>query len=137
MKFSTRTRYGIRTILEIASEGSGDGVLQKDIAKKQKLSVKYLDHIVKDLKVAGLIRNKKGKKSGYVLTKAIDQITIYEIHNAFEKGICVIDCVSLENNCNKDGRCRAQVFWKGLNDVILDYFQKTTVKDLMDLDFEV
>lgn len=136
MKFSTKTRYGIRTMIEIASETSGNGVLQKDIAKKQDLSNKYLDHIISALKASNLICNVKGKKSGYVLTKSPAEITIFEIHDAFEDGICVIDCVALNADCEKDGKCSAQQFWKGLNSVILDYFKKTTLQDIINIEIE-
>ena len=118
-------------MIEIASDKSGSGVYQKDIAKNQDISIKYLDHIISGLKAANLISNVKGKKSGYVLTKPAKQITIYDIHNAFENGICVIDCVSLNFKCEKDGNCGAQVFWKGLNEVVLDYFKKTSLHDVI------
>ena len=65
MKFNTRIRYGIRAILEIALEESENGVFQKDISERQKISNKYLDNIITALKTAGLIKNVKGKKSGY------------------------------------------------------------------------
>lgn len=131
MRFSTKTRYGIRTMIEIASDRTGKGVLQKDIAVSQDISVKYLDHIISALKAAGLINTVKGKKSGYILTRKPDEITIFDIHNAFENGICVIDCVSLNTTCEKDGRCQSQVFWKGLNEVVLQYFKGTTLADMM------
>ena len=131
MKFSTKTRYGIRAMIEIASDKTDTGVFQKDIAKNQDISVKYLDHIISALKASDLICNVKGKKSGYILTRPADQITIYDIHNAFENGICVIDCVSLNFQCDKDGNCGAQVFWKGLNGVVLEYFKKTTLQEVL------
>ena len=131
MKFSTKTRYGIRAMVEIASDQSGTGVFQKDIAKNQDISIKYLDHIISGLKAADLICNVKGKKSGYILTRPANDITIYDIHNAFENGICVIDCVSLNFQCEKDGNCGAQIFWKGLNDVVLKYFKNTSLQDVL------
>ncbi|NLB92194.1 MAG: Rrf2 family transcriptional regulator, partial [Bacteroidales bacterium] len=73
MKFNTRTRYGIRAMLEIASHPAEQGVFQKDIAENQEISIKYLDHIIRDLKVAGLLVNAKGKKSGYVLTRPAEK----------------------------------------------------------------
>jgi Rrf2 family protein len=131
LKFSTKTRYAIRTMLEIASDISGKGILQKDIACKQNLSVKYLDHIISALKAAGLINTTKGKKSGYVLSRDPSEISMFDIHNAFEDGICVIDCMALNNNCVKHGKCKTQLFWKGLNQMVLEYFTKYTLADLM------
>jgi len=121
-------------MIEIASDTSGKGVLQKDIAKNQDISNKYLDHIISALKTSNLIGNVKGKKSGYVLTKSPAEISIFEIHNAFENGICVIDCVSLNSICDRDGKCNSQQFWKGLNKIILNYFNQTTLQDLINGD---
>lgn len=132
MKFSTKTRYGIRTMLEIALHATEKGgVYQKDIAEKQGISVKYLDHIIHALKAAELISNLKGKKSGYILTKKPEDITILDIHNAFEPGICVIDCLSRSISCNREKYCAARGFWGGLNNLIRDYFQSVTLLDLV------
>lgn len=121
-------------MVEIASGTTQKGVFQKDIAEKQNLSVKYLDHIIHGLKAAGLITNAKGKKSGYVLTKSPSEISMFDIHNAFENGICVIDCVSLEVKCPNEDQCKTQPFWQGLNKVVLDYFQKTKLIDMLNYD---
>ncbi len=130
MKISTRTRYGIRTMLEIAS-GSGDGIFQKDIAQSQDISNKYLDHIIHALKASKLISNVKGKKSGYKLTRKPSEISLYDIHNAFEPGICIIDCLSGNYECKRQTDCLAVGFWKNLNDLIVDYFKSVTMDDLI------
>ena len=83
MKFNTKTRYGIRSMLEIAMNKEQDGVFQKDIAKNQNISIKYLDHIIHSLKASRLIVNVRGKKSGYTLTREPSEITMFDIHNAF------------------------------------------------------
>ncbi len=133
MKFSTRTRYGIRTMLEIALAGNNSkGVLQKDIAEKQEISLKYLDHIIIALKVAGLITNTRGKKSGYKLTKDPALITMYDIHNAFEPGIHVIDCIGTHFTCKRENYCAAKDFWEGLNKQIVEYFKSVTLKDMVE-----
>jgi len=118
-------------MIEIASDSTGNGVFQKDIAQKQGISNKYLDYIISALKASNLICNVKGKKSGYVLTKAPSEISIFDIHNAFENGICVIDCISMNYKCEKDGYCNAQNFWKGLNEIIFNYFKNNSLQDIM------
>lgn len=118
-------------MLEIASDNTGNGVLQKDIASKQSLSVKYLDHIIAALKSAGLIQNLKGKKSGYVLSRPASQISMFDIHNAFENGICVIECIDLNSTCKKTGKCKSQTFWRGLNKIVLDHFKSTSLSDII------
>ena len=132
MKISTRTRYGLRTMLEIARAKESAGVFQKDIAVNQKLSLKYLDHIIHALKTARLIANTKGRKSGYMLTRSPDEITVYDVHRAFEPGICVIDCIGKDFKCDFSEQCQTQGFWRNLNRLILNYFKSVTLKDLMD-----
>lgn len=112
---------------------SGDnGIYQKDIAQNQDISYKYLDQIINALKVAGLVTKAGGRKSGYVLTRNPSDITVYDIHNAFEPGICVIDCVSLDFSCNREKFCSLKGFWGQLNNQITEYFKSTTIKDLME-----
>ena len=131
MKFSTKTRYGLRAMLEIAYHSPSSGVYQKDIAQNQGISNKYLDHIIHALKASELIVNVKGKKSGYILTREPSQISIYDIHNAFEPGICVIDCLSKSINCDREEGCAAKGFWGGLNKTIVDYFKSVSLENLM------
>jgi rrf2 family protein (putative transcriptional regulator) len=130
MKFHTRTRYGLRTMIEIAAGDKDCGVYQKDIAQNQSISVKYLDQIINSLKVAGLITNVKGKKSGYQLTRPAAQITMLDIHNAFEFGICVVDCTNKSFHCDKRGSCAAEDFWGNLNNKIIDHFRSVTLEEL-------
>lgn len=132
MKFSTKTRYGIRAVLEIALNANGKGIYQKDIAKNQEISYKYLDHILSSLKATGIIAKARGHKSGYVLTRKPSQISVYDIHNAFEPGICIIDCIAPEFECNRGNKCALKGFWGQLNNQIIEYFKSTTLKDLME-----
>ncbi len=131
MKFSTKTRYGIRAMLEIARHTKSGGIFQKDIAINQNISNKYLDHIIHALKASELIVNVKGKKSGYILTREPSEISIYDIHNAFEPGICVIDCLSKSIKCDREEECTAKGFWGGLNKKIVDYFNSVNLEDLI------
>ncbi len=119
-------------MIEIAGHDPGEGVFQKDIAKNQEISNKYLDHIIHGLKVAGLISSRMGRKSGYILTRPAAEITIYDIHNAFEPGICVIDCLSPSVKCDREKGCAARGFWGGLNQRITDYFKSVSLKDLVE-----
>ncbi|KJF43993.1 RrF2 family transcriptional regulator [Draconibacterium sediminis] len=131
MKFSTKTRYGVRAILEIAQSDPEIGIYQKDISANQNISYKYLDHIINSLKVAGLVSKAGGRRSGYILTRKPEEITIYDIHNAFEPGICVVDCLSHNYTCKRQGICASQGFWGELNNQIIKYLQATTIADLM------
>jgi len=131
MKISTRTRYGVRTMIEVAKGTPEQGVFQKDIAASQLLSNKYLDHIIQALKTAQLIRNARGRKSGYILTRNPADITIFDIHRAFEPGICLVDCISEGYTCEMSDECQARGFWGNLNNLIIDYFKSVTLEDLI------
>ena len=98
MKINTKIRYGLRTMIEIADCQSPEGILQKEIAKRQQISVKYLDYIVSALKLKGLIRNVGGRGSGYVLARSPVEITMLDIYTAFES-VLVVQCVSDESFC--------------------------------------
>ena len=130
MKFNTKTRYGIRTMMEIALHGSHKGVLQKDISKNQGISFKYLDQIIASLKAAGLITNIKGKKSGYALTRPAAEITIYDIHKAFEPDITIVDCLSEMIDCTSEHYCAPRDLWEGLNKKIIEYLKNYTLQAL-------
>lgn len=131
MKLNAKTRYGIRAMLEIAMNDSQTGVFQKEIAEKQDISLKYLDHIIHALKTAMLIRNVKGKKSGYILCKPPEKITLYDIYQAFEPAICVVDCLTGYEICDRSGQCSAQGVYGDLNHLIINYMQGITLQELI------
>jgi Rrf2 family protein len=131
VKFNTKTRYAVRTVLEIALSDSTDGIFQKDIAQKQEISVRYLDHIIAALKAAGLITTIRGKKSGYILTRKPGQITLYDIHRAFEPGINIVDCLAVNKSCEKEMTCASKFYWDELNHLIEQYLKSTTIADLV------
>jgi len=131
MKFNTKTRYGLRTMLELTlKEDSEEGTLQKEIAENQDVSVKYLDHIIADLKAAGLIVNVGGKKSGYRLNKPAEEITIYDIYVAFENELVIIDCLHVHGECPKKGNCVLKEYWCELNQSIKTSMASQNMKEL-------
>jgi Rrf2 family protein len=118
-------------MLEIAMNNLDTGVYQKDISKNQEISNKYLDHIIHALKTSQLICNVKGKKSGYILTRKPSDITLFDIHNAFEPGICLIECLSDNYKCNRREGCMTIGFWGQLNNLIVNFFKSVTLEDLI------
>jgi len=133
MKFNTKTRYGVRVVLELAlkSEKEG-GTYQKEIAETQHVSVKYLDHIISSLKKAGLISNVSGKKSGYTLAKPADEITIFDVYAAFEDHLAIIDCLLTDGECPRKGQCVMKDYWCDLNETIRSSMQAMSMKTLAD-----
>lgn len=132
MKFSTKTRYGLRAILEIALHNSGEGIYQKDIASNQNISYKYLDHIINALKVAGLVTTASGRRSGYILACKPSEISLFDIHSAFEPGVCMVDCVNDNYKCDRKNICAPFGIWTKLNRQFIDLLKSTTLEELMD-----
>lgn len=124
MKINTKIRYGLRTIIEIANSSTPHGILQKDIAKNQQISLKYLDSIVSSLKLKGLIVNTKGKGSGYKLTRPPEGISMLDIFTAFEQ-IEIVDCIECNDFCSKSSDCNAKNYWTEFrNDLIQSLLKK-------------
>jgi Rrf2 family protein len=130
MKFNTKTRYGLRTMIELAKISGDGGILQKDISQNQNISMKYLDHIVAHLKAAGLINNVAGKKSGYRLTRSAGNISVYDIYRAFDHDLSIIDCLSEQGLCSRVKICAARDFWNKLNEKIISYMESVRLSDL-------
>jgi Rrf2 family protein len=130
MKINTKIRYGLRTMLEFANPDNKAGMLQKDIAKNQELSEKYLDPIISALKTAGLIVNVGGKKSGYILAKPSNKITVYDVFRAFEMGPCIVPCVLSPKACERASECASIGYWTELNDTIAKHMKSVTIEKL-------
>lgn len=131
MIISTKIRYGLRALLEIAKANPGEGVLQKDISERQDISNKYLDHIIRDMKAANIICNQKLKKSGYKLNIPASEITVYSIYQAFEDELCLVECIDCKN-CKRIDECLALPVWKELNSRMIDFMKSITLQDIVD-----
>lgn len=131
MKINTKTRYGLRTLIELALNKDKGTVYQKDISKRQGISFKYMDQIISGLKSAGLITTVGGKKSGYMLAKKSGNITIYDVYRAFNPKMEVVDCLNDEINCKKESNCASKNYWSKLNDAVIESMRSTTIEDLM------
>jgi Rrf2 family protein len=131
MKVNTKVRYGLRIMIELGLHKGKGGMFQKDIANNQQLSEKYLDPLIASLKASGLIINVKGKKSGYMLNKPMNEITIYDIYRSFEPELSIIHCTNKPVTCFISRICVANEFWQGMNDTMTKYMIKTTLQDVI------
>jgi len=129
MQFNTKIRYGVRTMIQITLD-SETGIYQKDIAEKQELPIKYLDHIIAALKAEKLIRKSSGKKSGYVLARPAKNISVYDVYLAFEPELAIAPCHEADDPCERVNLCATALFWGGLNDTIKDYLKNTSLHEL-------
>ena len=132
MKLSTRTRYGLRAILEVAISSDKRPIQTKIVSQRQQISVKYLEQLMATLKSGGLIRGIRGSKGGYVLAKAPSQIKLSDIFNVLEGPVKTVECVDNENYCAKTSECVARQVWSEVEEAINGVLQSITLQDLVD-----
>jgi Rrf2 family protein len=132
MKLSTRTRYGMRAIIELA-ENDRKGPLQlKVIARDQDISAKYLEQLMVVLKSAGLIRSIRGSKGGYVLAKPPNQIKLSDVFHCLEGTVSTVECVENKDYCRRATDCAARQVWAQVQDAIEGILQSMTLQDVVD-----
>ena len=114
MKLTTKTRYSLRILLQLASNYNGKPVKGKDIATIQNITEPYLEQIMMSLKSAGLVKTVRGCYGGYELNLNPDRISVLDIIEAFEGKIELADCLENRCNCNSISKCSASEVWKQL-----------------------
>lgn len=131
MNISTKTRYGFRLMIYLGlNEASTDPIQLGEIAKKEDISLKYLEKIVQMLKRNGLVTVKRGPKGGYRLQTPSKNISLLTIYEALEGSCSVIDCIETEE-CTRRDTCSTAGIWIGLSDVINNYFSERTLGDIV------
>lgn len=129
MKFSTRDRYALRLMVELANRPN-DLIPLKDISDKQRISLKYLEQIVTPLAKSGLVSSVRGAQGGYRLARPATEITSGEILRAVEGELTAIPCLASAVDCPHRGQCHTLDFWSGLNDLINKYVDGITLEQL-------
>ena len=131
MLISTKGRYALRVMIDLAEHQADGFVPLKVIAERQDISEKYLESIIKLLVKAKLLNGLRGKGGGYRLTRSPDQYTVSEILMLTEGSLAPVSCLTPgASACARMANCRTYEMWKGLNDLISDYFGKITLADL-------
>ena len=133
MLVSTRGRYGLRSMVDIAINATGGPVPLRAIAERQGISESYLEQVFALLRKAGLVNAIRGSYGGYVLSKPPEDITVGEIILALEGPLVSVNCVTEgeEAACDKKDTCHTQFFWKKLSDQIKEVLSSTTLQDLL------
>lgn len=132
MKISTRGRYAIRVMLDLAEHNTGEYIPLMDIAKRQEISEKYLESIVASLSKSGLVHSLRGKGGGYQLAKAPEEYSIGSILRITEGSLAPVSCLeNYPNQCGRVSMCKTIKMWEGLYKLIDDYFNGITLADLM------
>ena len=131
MKLSTRSRYGTRLMLDLAQHYN-DGRLQLgDIAKRQDVSVKYLEQIIIPLKKAHYIESVRGRKGGHILTRPPEEITVGEIVALLEDSAGLLQCTEDSTVCERADTCPTRLLWKEAYEAMFDHLEATTLADLV------
>ena len=133
MKVSTKGRYALRLMLDLAFYNTGEPVSLKDIAKRQEISEKYLEQIIAQLNRAGLVRSIRGAKGGYTLVGKPEEYTVGQILRVTEGDLTVIECLSNgAPTCERLDNCVTVKVWRKLNDAINSVVDGITLADLME-----
>lgn len=132
MKVSTRGRYAIRFMLDLAMHSDGKPVRIKEVAARQEISDKYLEQVVATLNKAGYVRSVRGPQGGYLLTKKPEEYTMGMILRLTEGEMAPVACLEKSaEKCDRADDCKTVVFWKKLEDAINDVIDNTTLADLL------
>ena len=133
MRISTKGRYALRLMLDLATYNTGEPVSLKDIARRQEISEKYLEQIIAVLNKAGFVRSIRGAQGGYLLKRDPKDYTIGMILRLTEGDMAPVDCVSEENDdvCERKDSCVTIRIWKQINDAVNGVIDNITLADML------
>lgn len=131
MKISTKGRYALRVMIDLAINNNGKYISLKDIAERQEISNKYLEQIISLLNKAGYLETARGYTGGYKLAKKPEEYIVGDILRVTEGDLAPTYCLTEEGKCNRKNECKTYSFWKGLDDTISDYINNKTLADLI------
>ena len=132
MKISTRGRYALRFMIDLAVHNTGGYITLKDVSKRQNISVKYLEQITALLSKYSLLNSVRGPQGGYKLSKTPDKYTVGEILRITEGNLAPVACLEQdENTCEKKDSCPTLSMWQGFYKVVNDYFDSILLSDLV------
>ena len=133
MKISTKGRYAVRMMIDLALNDNGEFISLNDISERQDITVKYLEQIVTSLTRAGFLRSQRGNKGGYRLTRHPSEYKVGEILRVMEGQLEPVTCLlSDPGACPRSSTCATLPFWRGLEKVINEYVDSYTLQDLVD-----
>ena len=138
MKISTKGRYALRIMIDLAMNVDKGPIRVKDIASRQNISEKYLEQIIAMFNKAGYVKSVRGAQGGYLLSMDVEEYTAGMILRLAEGSIAPASCVGADaENCEKKGACVSAMLWQKMNDAVNDVVDNTTLKDLVDWQNEI
>lgn len=132
MKISTKGRYALRLMIDLAEHSNGKYITLKDISARQEISIKYLEQIITQLSKAGLLKSVRGPQGGYKLSKDSKDYTVGDILRVTEGNLSPVACLESDTNkCSNYEKCSTVDFWAGLYQLIQKYVDNVTLEDLV------
>ena len=135
MMISTKGRYALSIMLDLATHNAGDYISLKDIAERQEISMKYLEAIISKLSKGGLVDSARGKSGGYKLNRKPEDYSIGEILSLTETTLAPVACVDCnsdkDQHCKNEQACLARPMWNELNKIIMNFLNSKTLADLL------
>lgn len=135
IKLSTKGRYGTRLMLNLAQHYTNghEAIILKNVSKEEDISIRYLEQIIIPLKINKLVRSIRGAGGGYTLARKPADIRLSDILHALEGTTCLVECVDDPDYCDRVASCTAHDIWREASQRLRDYFDKTTVQDLLEI----
>ena len=131
MKLSTRSRYGTRILVDLARNKDQGPIQIGEISKRQDISVKYLEQLIRPLKKAKLVTSVRGPKGGHQLAEKPENISLGQIVRLFEGQSDLVECVSYPEKCAMSDDCQVRLAWRDATKVLYEKLDSTTISDLM------
>jgi len=135
MKLSTRSRYGARLLVDLARNRDQGPIQIGEISKRQEISVKYLEQLIRPLKKAKLVTSVRGPKGGHLLSEKPENITLGQVVRLFEGQAELVECISYPEKCPMSDDCQVRLAWRDATRVLYQKLDATTIADLMDGDY--
>ncbi len=132
MKISTKGRYGLRIMLDLALNENGTPRLIRDIAQSQQISEKYISRLIIALRQAGMVRSIRGAKGGFRLNREPTLVTLLDIVEAMEGPLAIVGCVKAPGKCGRHEACAAREIWDRVNTEIRAAMGKVTLQDILE-----
>jgi Rrf2 family protein len=132
MKLSTRGRYGLRALLDLAVHQGEGMVLLKDIARRQEVSLPYLEHLITPLIAGGLVKSTRGARGGVLLLKLPSEIKLSEVVQLLEGSIGPVDCVNDPKLCHRSASCATRDIWIEMKRAMNQVLDSTTLQNLVE-----
>jgi len=132
LKLSTRSRYGTRALLDLARHEAEAPVQLKDIARRQRISLAYLEHIIAPLVGAGIVRSLRGRRGGLKLTRRPERIRLSEVVHLLEGNATPVDCIAEPGCCDRTPYCAVRDIWSEMQQAIDDTLGAITLRELME-----